>query len=198
MSKKQDILDAATRLFSQKGFKEAPMVEISKMTGAAEGTIFYHFKTKEELFISVLETLKQDILDEFDRFLETNTFSTGLDMVAGVVSFYGHLTGKMEDRFLLLHRHDPYQLAEVNPTCRNHLEQLYNCFVDMFERAIVRGQQDGSIATADPRKTALITYSMVDGLVRLNTYGLYDAGALHNELLRLCRRMLRANEVGGR
>ena len=62
MSKKQDILDAATRLFSQKGFKEAPMVEISKMTGAAEGTIFYHFKTKEELFISVLETLKQDIL----------------------------------------------------------------------------------------------------------------------------------------
>jgi AcrR family transcriptional regulator len=198
MSKKQDILDAATWLFSQRGFKEAPMAEISKMTGAAEGTIFYHFKTKEDLYISVLESLKQDILDEFDRFLETNTFSTGLDMVEGVISFYAELTGKMEDRFLLLHRHYPYQLAEVNPICRSHLEQIYNCFVDMFQRAIVRGQQDGSIAAMDPGKTALITYAMVDGLVRLNSHKLYDAGALHNELLRLCRRMLRANKVGGR
>jgi len=31
----------------------------------------------------------------------------------------------------------------------------------------------------------------VDGLTRLKTYRLHDAGALHHELLQLCRKMLR-------
>jgi hypothetical protein len=30
----------------------------------------------------------------------------------------------------------------------------------------------------------------VDGLVRLNTYNLYDGGALYRELMEMCRRML--------
>jgi hypothetical protein len=35
---------------------------------------------------------------------------------------------------------------------------------------------------------------MVDGLVRFKNYNLYDAGALFNEMLQSCRRMLQANE----
>jgi hypothetical protein len=34
---------------------------------------------------------------------------------------------------------------------------------------------------------------MVDGLVRFKNDNLYDAGALFNELLRTCRRMLQAH-----
>lgn len=44
--KKAAILEAATILFANKGFADTSMQELSSMTGAAEGTIFYHFKTK--------------------------------------------------------------------------------------------------------------------------------------------------------
>jgi AcrR family transcriptional regulator len=191
MNKKALILQTAAALFSRKGFKETSMAELSKLTGAAEGTIFYHFKTKEELFVAILEELKKTIVQEFDDYFKENEFKTGLEMVEGAVSFYLFLSSKMEDRFLLLHRHDPYELAQSNPVCRGHLEDIYNCFVSIFEHSILRGQEDGSVDRNPARKTALVIFSMVDGLVRFNTYSLYDAGALYKDLIEACRRILR-------
>lgn len=194
MNKKAIILESATTLFSEKGFRETSMAELSKITGAAEGTIFYHFKTKEELFVSILEELKKSIVQEFEDYFRGSEFKTGLEMVEGAVSFYLLLSMKMEDRFLLLHRHDPYELAQSNSVCRRHLEDIYNCFVNIFEKAILRGQEDGSVVRTPARKTALIIFSMVDGLARFNTYSLYDAGALYKDLIEACRRILQNHQ----
>jgi AcrR family transcriptional regulator len=192
MTRREAILQTATLLFSDKGFKDTSMAEVSKLTGVAGGTIFYHYKNKEELFLSILENVKKSILEEFERYIQEREFDSGLDMVDGAISFYLYLAGVMEEQFLILHRHYPYKLAEVNPVCRSHLEAIYNCFVDIFERALVLGQEDGSVTRELPaRKTALILLSMVDGLVRFKAYNLYDTGALINELLAGCRRMLR-------
>jgi AcrR family transcriptional regulator len=190
MSKKEVILRAAMWLFSEKGFKDTSMIELSKMTGAAEGTIFYHFKNKEDLFLSTLESVKNEIIDQFEHYFRETMFETGLHMIEGAILFYLNLAGAMGDQFLLLHRHDAYEIAKANSTCREHLEAVYNCLLDIFERAIVRGQQDGSIRSVSPRKTALIIFSMVDGLVRIETYNLYHAGSLYEQLKDLCRSML--------
>jgi AcrR family transcriptional regulator len=37
------------------------------MTGVAEGTIFYHFKNKEGLFLQILERIKEDLLGGFEQ-----------------------------------------------------------------------------------------------------------------------------------
>jgi hypothetical protein len=111
-------------------------------------------------------------------------------MAEGVISFYVYLAGTMEDRFLLLHRHDLYELAEVNPICRGHLEEIFTYFLDLIEQAVSRGREDGSIRKTDTRKMAWIIFSMVDGLVRFNTFRLYEAGALYSELIESCRRIL--------
>jgi len=190
MSKKDVILGAAAKLFSEKGFRETSMAELSKLTGAAEGTIFYHFKNKEELFVAILEDLRKAILEEFENYTRQRDFKNGLEMAEGAISFYLQLSAQLENRFLLLHRHDLYELAEVNPECRSHLEAIYDCFLDIFESAVVRGQKDGSIGEMTARKAALLLFSMVDGLVRLNTYNLYDAGTLYRELMELSRKML--------
>jgi AcrR family transcriptional regulator len=197
MTRKEIILQAATALFSDKGFKDASMAELCKMTGVAEGTIFYHFKSKEELFVTILENLKKEITEEFEKYTQQKRFETGLDMMEGGISFYLFLAGMMGERFLLLHRHDSYQLAEVNAACRAHLEAIYNCFLDIFEKAILRGQEDGTIRKMPARKAALIVFSTVDGLVRLNTYKLYEAGALYGEVMDLCRRMVQETDAHG-
>ena len=191
MSKKEAIIQAATYLFSRKGFKNTRMVEISTLTGAAEGTIFYHFKNKEDLFLSILEKFKKDITNRFELYIRENEFKNGLDMIEKAVAFYLDLAGTMEDRFLLLHRHDAYELAEANPVCRGYLDTIYTCLLNIFERAVLRGQKDGSIRDTPAQKASLIVLSMVDGLVRLNTYNLYHADALYGELIESVRRMLR-------
>jgi len=55
MSKKQAILEVATKLFSKNGFKDTSMADLANVIGTAQGTIFYHFNTKEQLFLAVLK-----------------------------------------------------------------------------------------------------------------------------------------------
>jgi AcrR family transcriptional regulator len=190
LTRKEVILKASSRLFSDKGFNETSVSEISQISGVAEGTIFYHYKNKEGLFLSILEGLKDDIIDGFDQYFKENKFPSGLDMVEGTISYYLYLAGMKEDRFHLLHHRYPYELAAVNPVCRELLEAIYNCVVDIFEKAVLLGQQDGSIGEVSSRKMALILFSLVDGLVRFKTYNLYDPAGLYNELISACRKML--------
>lgn len=191
MFKKTAILQAATRLFSENGFHGASIGEITELTGAARGTIFHHFKSKEEILITILEELKTGLIGAFDQYLGENKFDTGLDMMEGIISFYLYLAGQMEEKFILLHQHHTHKLAEVNPECREYLEAIYNYLVDLFEKTIARGQEDGSIRhDSSPRKLALILFSTADGLVYFRSYNLYDAGALYTELLKSCRRIL--------
>lgn len=189
-TKRALILRAAGMLFANKGFKETSVKDISQLTGAAEGTIFHHFKSKEHILETILEDFRDWISLEYDHYFKDKTFRNGMHMLEEVISFYLYLAGLMEDHFLLLHRHFVYQLAETSPACRGHLEAIYSRIVDQFEKAVLSGQEDGSIASLSARRTALLVFTMVDGLVRFKIYNLYDAGALYNDLIGLCRKML--------
>lgn len=166
------------------------MADLSRETGAAGGTIFHHFKNKEDLFLNILKDVQETILSAFKHQKETAHFKNGMEMVEGVVTFYLNLAGVMEDQFLLLHRHYPYQMAETNPVCRSYLESVYNCLLDIFEEGISIGIEDGSVRAASPRNTAMVLFAMVDGVARLNTYNLYQAGSLYRDLMASCRSIL--------
>ena len=62
MSKREDILNTALELFIDKGFDNTPTSLISKEAGVATGTLFHHFKSKEELINELYLYLKQDIV----------------------------------------------------------------------------------------------------------------------------------------
>jgi len=78
MSKKTDILKAATYLFANKGFKETSMSEVAAMTGTAGSNIFYHYKTKEDIFLEILKNTKEEIYLEFEKFIAQHQFVNGL------------------------------------------------------------------------------------------------------------------------
>jgi AcrR family transcriptional regulator len=61
--KKNAILDAATRLFAERGLAAAPTSEISKRAGVAEGTLFTYFKTKDDLINSLYREIKLELAD---------------------------------------------------------------------------------------------------------------------------------------
>jgi TetR/AcrR family transcriptional regulator, fatty acid metabolism regulator protein len=190
MSKRNAILAAATRLFSRNGFQGTAMAELSSLTGAATGTIFHHFKNKEDLFLHVLKDVKESILDQFDRHQYTRREQSGIEMVADTVAFYLKLAGTMEDQFLILHRYYPYRQENAGPGCRRQLESIYTGLLDFFEAGIQRGLLDGSVKVDAPRKTAIVLFAMVDGVVRLNASRPSDIDALSDSLISACRRLL--------
>lgn len=62
-NREEEILEAAIKIFSEKGFSAATTSEIAKEAGVAEGTIFRYFKTKKDILIKVM-TKVLEILGE--------------------------------------------------------------------------------------------------------------------------------------
>lgn len=189
-SKKQVILDKATILFATKGFTNTSMTEVASLADIAGATIFYHFKTKEDLFVSVLERVKTGLVEAFSLYFQEEQFNSGLEMLLGAVAYHLHLAESKMEWFLLLRRHYTHELAVVNPVCRRYLEDIYTCLVDIFEKALTRGQEDGSVGEISAKKNALIILAMVDGIIQLESNKLYNAGTLYSELLVACRKIV--------
>lgn len=54
-STKKAIFDSAIRIFSTHGYNGATMEEISQSAGVAKGTLYYYFKSKEEIFHFIMK-----------------------------------------------------------------------------------------------------------------------------------------------
>lgn len=57
--KRNAILDAATRLFAERGLAAAPTSEISNWAGVAEGTLFTYFRPKDDLINSLYRKIQR-------------------------------------------------------------------------------------------------------------------------------------------
>jgi AcrR family transcriptional regulator len=62
---RDEILQAATALFARRGFHETSMSEVAREAKVSKALIFWHFKTKEELFLAVLGRLLQPYVIDF-------------------------------------------------------------------------------------------------------------------------------------
>lgn len=59
------ILKAATDLFATRGFHETSMAEVARAARVSKALIFWHFKSKEELFVAVLGKLLEPYVIDF-------------------------------------------------------------------------------------------------------------------------------------
>ena len=62
-NKHQKILQAAVKVFSEKGFYNSRVSEIAKEANVADGTIYLYFKNKDDILISLFE-------EKFGRFVK--------------------------------------------------------------------------------------------------------------------------------
>lgn len=69
---KQKIVEIASGVFSQFGFKKATMDDIAKASGMGKSSIYYYFKSKEEVFEAVV---KQEV-DMISQELNEKVLST--------------------------------------------------------------------------------------------------------------------------
>lgn len=71
-ARRAQILDAATKVFAEKGFTRATVRDIAKTAGIADGTIYNYFKNKDDVLLAIL-----DRLNETDQRAEH--FAQGMD-----------------------------------------------------------------------------------------------------------------------
>lgn len=69
----QKVLDAATEIFAQYGFRGATIDQIAEIAGMSKPNLLYYFKTKKEIYLAVLEQTLNKWLQSLQDWQATGT-----------------------------------------------------------------------------------------------------------------------------
>ena len=69
-SRRDELLEAAARRFATRGYEGTSIRDIAKDVGMLPGSIYYHFKSKEDLLIAVHEKGVQQVMEAVRREVE--------------------------------------------------------------------------------------------------------------------------------
>src|SRR5687768_15697032 len=63
--RRDQLLDAAERLFAKKGLAESTVADIAEEAGVAKGTFYLYFPSKDHCVVAVKKRLADGIVDRF-------------------------------------------------------------------------------------------------------------------------------------
>ncbi|PKL24603.1 MAG: TetR/AcrR family transcriptional regulator [Spirochaetae bacterium HGW-Spirochaetae-3] len=146
VERRKEILDAAERLFETKGFDVATTGDILAAVGIARGTLYYHFKSKEEILDSIVERNCAQGLEAAGRLAADRTLPVleRLFMCIGASRPAGKDMNWIIDQ---LHRPQNARMHEKMNSA------LLNGLVPIMTAVVEEGIRDGTFATACPRES---------------------------------------------
>jgi len=66
---KEDLIQAVKQQLLQHGYNRVTLKNVAEQAGVTQGVVYYHFKTKDQLIISLLQNyLENAVLQEFEPF----------------------------------------------------------------------------------------------------------------------------------
>ena len=161
MDTKSLIIEIATTLFQQKGYKGVGLNEILKACNMTKGALYHHFPNgKEELLIACLQSLKEtittDIESIFDRYpttLDATPFM--IDKLIAHFEIEGTITGYTFSSMVS-------EMASLSDPVRNACADLYQKIQDIYFHKLVG---DGVSKDAAYSTALLMTASIEGGIM---------------------------------
>lgn len=171
------IIKVASRLIAEKGFAKVSMNDIVEASGISKGGIYWHFKSKDDIIIAIVESIFQQQM----AFLETVLAKNGradeyllqlMDMIIdSFVQFPSDIPSPL----------DIYSLAIRHPILKHQLAKFFKDYQNHFTTIIEQGVHEGIFDVDDIQQTAFIFMSMVEGIILVNSMT-QDAEALSGAL----------------
>jgi AcrR family transcriptional regulator len=155
--RKACIVDAACRLFSEKGFRGVTTRELAAAVGVSEPVLYEHFRTKRDLYNAIIEAKASQGIEVVNRISEQ--FRKTDDDRA----FFGALARSILDWYT----NDPaiIRLLLYSNLEGHDLKQLFHerskqCF-ELVSMYVARRIEEGRIRKVDPAVAARAFFGMI-------------------------------------
>jgi AcrR family transcriptional regulator len=158
----QQIVDAAARVMSRKGFGGTTMKDIAAEAGITPGLIHYYFDSKEDLLLAVtLSLCAQMKRDAEEAFAATGDAPPIARAWAALEATKAHLARPEQQRLFL----ETTTLALSEPHVREHLAALYENLIDSSAAMVEElNRQVPTPLPVPPRDFAAVILAAIDGL----------------------------------
>lgn len=145
---KRLILQAARKLFAQKGMEECTIRDIAKRAGVSPASVVVHFKSKTAL---LEEALCSDIASALSEFIDSLPINMRLlDRLMHLSTGFFNLYDKNRNLYRALIRHTIFESAGETPIMSQQSEQYVQFLSHLIEeektRNVIRPDVDSAIA----------------------------------------------------
>ena len=156
----RELVDCAVRLFTEKGYGATAVSDIVREVGVAQGTFYYHFKSKEAVLEAVVDRttggLTQKIMAAVER--EDSDASKRLDRVLSLL-----MAAMLENKALIAILHHP-----DNEVLHERMRaKLVGSIQPAINRLVTDGVEAGTFNVPHAEEAAELLLSTVAHLTRL-------------------------------
>lgn len=170
---REGILSASTRLFASKGYGNTTTSEIAHDAGVAEGTLYHHFDSKDEIFLTIFNETVDGYLAGAERLAGTG--ATGAEDLSALIRFHFDYLARHEKQFLIILRDVPAHMASGTSDSAAARKKRFGRLTAVLSRILSRGVSDGSMAVQHPlRDTAEMLRGILYGATRHKMMGIID------------------------
>ncbi|PLR66191.1 TetR/AcrR family transcriptional regulator [Bacillus sp. UMB0893] len=175
--RREQIKQAAISVFARRGIEGTKMSMIAEEAGVSQGLFYRYFKSKEELFT----TLVQELMDEARKEIEFIHLLPGTPFEQIRTLTENMLDEKHKHAFMLIEH--ARKSEKVPEKVAMELEQhSSNGLINMLIPIFVKGQEAGEFSEGDPRELLYWYFHIISSLIMQDPgnegYGLPSADVL--------------------
>lgn len=155
MSTKDKILKVAVKLFSEYGYHRTTMDMITQEAGIAKGTLYWHFSSKKDLFLKILESDLNNYFN-FLKHIKDNHQLTSQQKLEKIIETKIDLSPKKKS----IIKEIMSNKEEIDEDFKDRMKELRKKHTNLLADIFSQGIEDGEFNLEDPYLAALIFMGM--------------------------------------
>lgn len=163
--RRKQILDAAEALIAQKGYQGMTMDDIVRESRLSKGTLYWYFKSKKEIILSLMDRALQVSQTQMKAVLEDKA-----TFVERMQTLFDYFTGTEgcsypdDDRIReLLVNTEFWRQAIIDPEINAKLNEIYQWQTEFGQTLVREALEKGEIGEIDPVTVTDLVIAVLDG-----------------------------------
>jgi AcrR family transcriptional regulator len=158
--RKAQIYQAALNCFLRKGYHLTTMDDIVVESGLSKGTLYWYFKSKKDLFLSML----RQVMDQFGQEMASMAAqeSGAADKLRSALALFRAELADMSAFFGIMM--EAWALTRHDENVENLVREIYTSYADLMTGIVKEGVSNGEFDVELPEAMSLVLLALFDGI----------------------------------
>ncbi len=164
--RKDQILEAAGKVFAEKGVHEARMDDVARKSGLSKGTLYWYFNSKDDILTAIFERMFAREFQQLERIRDSSGTAS-----EKIVSFTKCALVDLNKMLRLMPlAYEFLSLAFRRKFVQEAFKRYINQYVAILVPIIQAGIDQGEFGPVDPTEVAIATGAIFEGTILLWVY----------------------------
>ena len=164
--RKDQILEAAEEVFAEKGVHAARMDDIAEKSGLSKGTLYWYFKSKDDILIAIFEQMFKQEFDELEKIAQIESSVT--DRLFTITE--RTIIDVQRMLRLMPLAYEFISLAFRRKFVQDAFKHYINRYMEILIPILQQGIEAGEFRDTDPLEIAIAIGAVIEGTMLLWVY----------------------------